>query len=149
MILLSWNCRGLGHPRAVRSARDLIRSYSYRPEVFGLIETKLKARDWEFTRIKLGFQHCFSFGRVGLSGGLALLWNEETEVKVKSYSRYHIDAEVGNHEVFNFTLFYGNPRASLREESWNLLRAIRNTVRDEWLVMGDFNEILFSWEMKG
>ncbi|CAM8910773.1 unnamed protein product [Rhodiola kirilowii] len=38
MKLLSWNCRGVGGPRAVRSLCDVVRPH--RPSILGLIETK-------------------------------------------------------------------------------------------------------------
>lgn len=37
MIVLSWNCRGLGHPQAVPVIRELVRAH--RPGVMFLYET--------------------------------------------------------------------------------------------------------------
>lgn len=147
MSIISWNYRGLGRPRAVRALKDLCKSY--KPRILGLIETKVPSRMWDWLRIKIGFRNCFVVDRVGLSGGLALLWNEEVDLTIKSYSRYHIDALVEEGSSFRFTLFYGNPRASLRKDSWTLLRKLSERVAGPWVVIGDFNEIIDQDEING
>jgi exonuclease III len=43
MKILSWNCRGLGNPDAVRAYKKLIKSNC--PDVVFLMETKLKDSD--------------------------------------------------------------------------------------------------------
>ncbi|CAM8924063.1 unnamed protein product [Rhodiola kirilowii] len=147
MNCVVWNCRGLGRPRAVRATIDLIRSY--KPAILGLIETKLEVGAWDKLRVKLGYSSCFAVSRNGLGGGLALLWNNEVEVSLRSYSKAHIDVCVRAEYQFRLTLFYGEPRVGRREDSWNLLRRLKEGAEDKWVVLGDFNEILHSNEMSG
>ncbi|KAL9665924.1 hypothetical protein QQ045_000245 [Rhodiola kirilowii] len=52
-------------------------------------------------------------------------------------------------KVFRLTIFYGNPNSSQRVRSWRLLEFLSLDWEGPWLVMGDFNEIFFSWEAKG
>ncbi|CAM8920557.1 unnamed protein product [Rhodiola kirilowii] len=146
MRLLSWNCRGVGGPRAVRSLGDVVRTH--RPSILGLIETKKADPDWEHLKRKLGFTECFAVGSHGRSGGLAMLWDEETEVTIISHSAAHIDVRVRKESEFFLTLFYGSPRCHERKNSWNLLRNLKRNCGEPWVVMGDFNEITFSWEME-
>ncbi|CAM8915205.1 unnamed protein product [Rhodiola kirilowii] len=146
MRLLSWNCRGVGGPRAVRSLGDVVRTH--RPSILGLIETKKEDLDWEYLKRKLGFSYCFAVGSHGRSGGLALLWDEETEVTIISHSTAHIDVRVRKEYDFFLTLFYGSPRCHERKDSWDLLRNLKKNSGEPWVVMGDFNEITFSWEME-
>ncbi|KAL9689163.1 hypothetical protein QQ045_033596 [Rhodiola kirilowii] len=86
----------------------------------------------------------------GRSGGLVLMWTEDVEVDLNNLSSYHIDVEVRGLADYEFqlTLLYGRPRADDRMESWNLLRRLRRDSDMPWVVLGDFNEIMFSWEMK-
>ncbi|KAK6163027.1 hypothetical protein DH2020_002868 [Rehmannia glutinosa] len=65
----------------------------------------------------------------------------------------HIDCIVNEgSKVWRFTGFYGNPEASLRKFSWDLLKRLSNIQELKelpWLVGGDFNEICFDSEKKG
>ena len=72
MSCLSWNCRGLGHPRAVRALGELISDS--RPNLVFLMETKLANNGFLRLREKLNL---FGVGvpAIGRSGGLALLWD--------------------------------------------------------------------------
>ena len=115
------------------------------------METQLRVRDLEFLRAHLGMNGCFGVERHGHGGGLALLWDASLVVQIKSYSTYHIDAEV---ELltglrWRFTGFYGNPEVALRSRSWELLRQLNATSDLPWLIMGDFNEIMILEEQMG
>lgn len=71
MKILSWNCRGLGNPRAVQVLKDLV--VSYKPLLIFLIETKCMQSRLDFVRALISFDGAFCVNVVGLSGGLALL----------------------------------------------------------------------------
>ena len=87
----------------------------------------------------------------GLSGGLALFWNKEIDLTVKSLSRYHIDAVVKEEDgrQWRFTGIYGEPKVEDRGKTWKLLRILKNMYRMPWLCAGDFNEVLFGHEKEG
>lgn len=54
--------------------------------------------------------------------------------------------------TWRFTGFYGNPVATLRHVSWDLLRRIysmNELVHLPWLIGGDFNEIMFIHDKQG
>ncbi|CAM8884344.1 unnamed protein product [Rhodiola kirilowii] len=147
MKTLCWNCRGLGQLRSVHSLAELVRSN--KPRIVALIETKVDSIKLDGIRRKLGFANGFSVEREGLAGGLAVWWKEEVSLSVLSYSRHHIDCKVVEGDEFRLTIFYGNPVAHRRAESWELLRTLSKQREGPWLVLGDFNEILFGWELKG
>ncbi|MBA0829690.1 hypothetical protein Goarm_014280 [Gossypium armourianum] len=52
-------------------------------------------------------------------------------------------------KTWRCTGFYSAPEKSQREASWNLLRALDDCSHIPWLVIDDFNEILYSSEKKG
>ncbi|XP_017624672.1 uncharacterized protein LOC108468293 [Gossypium arboreum] len=49
---------------------------------------------------------------------------------------------------WQFTRFYGSPYYQEREATWRLLRQLRQTEENPWMVCGGFNEILYGFEKK-
>ncbi|KAL9690014.1 hypothetical protein QQ045_010407 [Rhodiola kirilowii] len=125
----------------VRALQELIRVH--RPLVVGLVESKSDSSRCEKVRVKLGFDCCFAVPARGRSGGLVLFWNNMTDVSVVSYSGFHIDCTLNNKGPVHVTIFYGNPRTSLRHVSWNLIRKLRELINQPWCIIGDFNEICY------
>ncbi|MBA0701269.1 hypothetical protein Goari_023001 [Gossypium aridum] len=69
----------------------------------------------------------------------------------KDLGETHIDVTVkedNDNREWRFTGFYGSPYVKDKEESWNLLRKLGRDQRHPWLVSGDFNEIMYSFEKK-
>ncbi|CAM8905994.1 unnamed protein product [Rhodiola kirilowii] len=147
MRLFSWNCRGLGRPRTVRALKEAIRAFS--PQIVCLMETRKKDTDGEWIKWRLGFRNGLSVGCRGQSGGLVLLWEENIDVSVLSFSHNHVDAVVKDQKEFRLTVFYGEPAVSNRIIGWNLLRRLRETRGLPWVVIGDFNEVVCSSEVQG
>ncbi|CAM8928848.1 unnamed protein product [Rhodiola kirilowii] len=147
MKMICWNCRGLRQPRTVRSLADLVRCY--KPQIVGLIETKSENGRMEMLKRKLGFECGLGVDSHGRSGGLALCWKEDLQLSVKSFSSHHIDCEVEMGEKVRLTIFYGNPATHRSSETWDLLRSLSRDNNLPSIVLGDFNEVLFSWEVKG
>ncbi|CAM8880738.1 unnamed protein product [Rhodiola kirilowii] len=145
MRVFSWNCRGLGRPRTVRALVEAIREYS--PQIVCLIEIKRDAKGWDLLKMKLGFSNCFIVKSRGKSGGLAVWWDNDVDLTVRSYSDNHVDAGIKADSSFRLTLFYGDPVASRRRLSWNLLRRLSQSGDDPWIVLGDFNEVLCDEEV--
>ena len=92
----------------------------------------------------------FAVPRIGLGGGLALLWRDGVDVDIQTSSSHHIDALIKQEGVaWRFTGFYGHPITSRRRESWDLLRQLHASFSFPWLLLGDFNEILLLDEYWG
>lgn len=94
---------------------------------------------------------CIGVNKEGMGGGLALLWKEGVTVTLLSLSISHIDVMINfsNGKNFHFTGFYGNPNASKRMHSWELLRRLASPISVSWLICGDFNEIAYANEKLG
>lgn len=80
----------------------------------------------ENLRAELKFDCCFSVERCGMGGGLALLWNNDVNVDVRSFNKFHIDVLVKDSTVpsWRFTGFYGDLVTSKRGDSWVLLERL-------------------------
>ena len=101
MKILSWNCHGLGNPRAVRALKKLIRRQD--PTLVFLMETRRKAHETNNWRHLGGLANilvidCNGEGKER-SGGIALMWKNSLTVELISSSQNHID--VGVTDVLN------------------------------------------------
>ena len=150
MNSLGWNCRGLGNPQSVRALHDLVRRWA--PKIVFLSETKLRTKRMERIKDRIGFANGLFVPSLGRSGGLALLWTRETDLEIKSFGYYHIDAivtEANSNFKWRITGFYGHPQAHLRQFSWDLLAFLKDQYQLPWICFGDFNEILSMEEKSG
>nr|DAD46191.1 TPA_asm: hypothetical protein HUJ06_004421 [Nelumbo nucifera] len=138
MICLSWNCRGLGNPRAVRDFRELI--CSRKPDVIFLFKTLVHVNKIEEIRIQISFVGAFAMDREGRGGGIAFLWKNPNICSLLDYLNNHINVLTG---------FYGYPDRSRRRDSWNLLHTICASSRLPWCCIGDFNDMLSPEDKRG
>ncbi|XP_019170561.1 PREDICTED: uncharacterized protein LOC109166130 [Ipomoea nil] len=148
MSTLSWNCRGLGNPRTVRQIVGL--ASSKKPDFVFFMETKVPRVHAERIRVTLGYEGLFYVDNDGLSGGMALLWKKNNTVRLLSYSQSHIDVEISLfNKLWRMTCIYGIPERNRREETWDLLSTLKNRSLLPWVVIGDFNNLLYQREKKG
>ncbi|KAL9669520.1 hypothetical protein QQ045_007067 [Rhodiola kirilowii] len=147
MKILTWNCRGLGHPRIVRELAEMVRIH--RPVVVGLQETKIDDGRLEAIRRRLGLKNGVQVSRQGVAGGIALWWKEDISLRILSFFKYHIDDVIEEEETVRVTVIYGEPVTARRSTTWNLLRHLHNQLNLPWIIFGDFNEVCFGWEVKG
>lgn len=150
MNLLSWNCRGFGNLRKVNALKEVIKKD--KPKIFFLMETKSN-EDWMvMVRNRCEFKHGLFVSSNGASGGLALMWKEEVNLDIQTFSHSHIDALVdggAEHGWWHLTSFYGNLETTKKPESCVKLKQLSNTSTLPWLVIGDFNEITGMSEKEG
>lgn len=149
MILLSWNCRGLGTPRTVRVLKEMIKSH--RPTFLFLSETLVEGNKIEVLSSKLGFSNYFSVDRQGRGGGLAVFWKHNVRCSVFDSSQNHIDVimKESNSVSWRLTCFYGFPERERRQASWDFLRFLSTKSQLPWCIFGDFNDLLYSTNKKG
>ena len=142
MILLAWDCQGLGNRRVVGELVDLVQAKG--PVIVFLSETWSDREHMEWVRSQLKFDGCFIVPSDGRGEGLAMLWRDEDLVWVDNFSNYHVDIIVhGNTEnAWRLMGFYGEPKTSRRSEVWHMLRMLCSKPKLPWCVFGDFNELL-------
>ncbi|XP_030478300.1 uncharacterized protein LOC115695372 [Cannabis sativa] len=143
MSIISWNARGLGSKRAFRSLSLLVKQN--RPTLLYIMESKLPVGALNKFASSLKFPNGLEVPRVGLSGGLLLLWTHVVDVTLLSYniSHFHCYLKFPNFHAFTFTAFYGAPHTQNKLHTWQLIDRLGSTARlQPWLIMGDFNDYL-------
>uniref|UniRef100_A0A803R261 Endonuclease/exonuclease/phosphatase domain-containing protein n=1 Tax=Cannabis sativa TaxID=3483 RepID=A0A803R261_CANSA len=149
MSTISWNCCGLGNPRASQFLEDLV--LQKKPKFVFVCETICKKDVIERLKFRLGFEACFSVDPVGRKGGLALFWKVKEEACLLGYSNNHIDVEISLEGTTKWRLtgLYGEPNRAFRHQTWALVRTLRRNSHLPWCVIGDINNIGSVNEQKG
>jgi hypothetical protein len=147
MNTLSWNCRGLGQPRAVQELSRLIREYCL--NIMFLSETRQHKNRVSNLRFRFGYSHGFVVDGVGKGRGLGLFWDDSVKIDILSYDLHHIDCIVWSNDLqepWHTTFVYGEPKVRERHLMWEMLRHLKNMRNEAWLVLGDFNECQWGFE---
>ena len=149
MSFLSWNCCGLGNPRNIQFLKEIISQK--KPNFIFLCETKSVKTRLEWLKIQLGFEGLLVVDFHGRSGGLALFWLWQSEVRITGFSFNHIDAVIDRdgESTWRFTGIYGEPNRAFRDRTWNLLRRLAVLSSLPWCVMGDLNNIAHASNQRG
>jgi hypothetical protein len=85
----------------------------------------------------------------GLSGGLALFWDESIQVTVLESTARFIDVIVVDPTEglsWRTTFIYGEPRVENRHLMWESLIELRAQSQQPWLDCGDYNEAMWQHE---
>jgi hypothetical protein len=147
MSLLCWNCRGLGQPRIVQELVRLVRELS--PKIVFISETRQQATRVNNLKNRLAMDNCFLVDGKGKGGGLALYWDNSIKFSIVSYTMHHIDTLIwdgDHHASWRGTFAYGEPRVQDRHKLWKLLERLKPCSSASWLVIGDFNKVMWNFE---
>lgn len=139
----------MGSPWKLPFLQDVIRQE--RPSVVFLCETLSSNDQMEQIRLKLNFQGLIVVQPRGRSDGLALLWRDSDQVKLRSLSQNHIDVELTTRDMHTWRLigFYGEPHRNLRERTGDLLRHLARDSNLPWCIIGDMNNIVSQQDKRG
>jgi hypothetical protein len=119
------------------------------PKIVFLSETRHHKDRVSNLRFRLGLNKSFIVDGVGKGGGIALFWDDSIKIDILSYSLYHIDTKIWCEDLkkgWSGTFMYGEPRVKDRGVMWQLLKRIKPHLTGPWLMIGDFNEVLLSFE---
>ncbi|XP_057445038.1 uncharacterized protein LOC130737304 [Lotus japonicus] len=148
--LFMWNVRGATSANAKLALKEYIRRH--KPDIIVLVETHCQfQRTQRFWKAQ-GFLPGCIVEATGHSGGIWVLCHQSSPFKVMPLESFHqavtFDVVLG---AFSWTCsaIYASPTPNLREELWGHLAQLRSTVVKPWMVVGDFNEILYPLEVRG
>ena len=113
------------------------------PNLIFLMETRTKASYLEKLRCRLKFDNLFIVPRKNRGGGLALLWMNDLNLHIRTFSPRHIDVVInpGIDDAWCFTGFYEAPEAANQEDSWSVLCHLASQFNLPWVCISNFNEI--------
>jgi hypothetical protein len=147
MSILSWNCQGLEQPCIVQELTWLVRPVC--SSIVFLSETRQQKERVQNLKNRLGMNNCFIVDGRGKGGGLVLFWKQEIKIWILSYAMHHVDTLIwdgSHHAAWRGTFIYGEPRTQDRHQMWQLLRRIKPCQLAPWLMIGDFNEVMWLYE---
>jgi hypothetical protein len=119
------------------------------PQTCFILETEVSGSRVSSLRWSFGLRNCLSIDSVGLSGGLALFWDESINVTLLSQGERYFDVVIKEDPgvtPWRATFIYGEPRVENRGDMWDLLRDLCGVWSGPWMVIGDFNEVMWRYE---
>ena len=108
-------------------------------------------RSIEEVRDELKIDNVVCVDRIGMSGGLALFCDSEWDVKLRTWSKSHIDVIVTKKDGVSWRLtgIYRHLEKLKHIETWNLMRLLHQQATLPWICIGNFNKILSVNEKQG
>jgi hypothetical protein len=87
----------------------------------------------------------------GRSGGVILFWKKEVMIQQIFSAPNYIDVRVveSANKVWRLIGLYGEPRWQDKYKTWDKMRELKAQYDLPWAIIGDFNEIMFSYEKDG
>lgn len=120
------------------------------PSLAFLMETRLKDEEMQRIVDKLGFKHCLIVDCNGRgrerSGGMFLLWKEEMNIQITSFSSNHIGGECYENDETNEAWFFAGvydfPNENQKRDTWNMVRNVVHNMGERLVLFKDFNDVL-------
>ncbi|KAK8658040.1 hypothetical protein V6N13_036255 [Hibiscus sabdariffa] len=139
-----------GHPKFIKAVKQYIRDY--KPSLVGIVEPRISGARADSVIAALGFRYSHRIEAAGFSGGLWLCWQDSIRIDVLVHHFQFMHCRVTCLSTGSFslvTLVYANPSVPKRKALWPHLRSLASSIREPWLLMGDFNATLEASECKG
>jgi hypothetical protein len=150
MKLISWNCRGISRPAAVRGLRALIRANN--PDILFLSETKSSPSLVSSILNQLGYFAMTHVAPIGTCGGLVLTWRLGVELECFLTNRNIISAWCFSdppNSPWILSCIYGPPDTLNKPAFWDSLTVMGEDFVSPWLCIGDLNFVMDQTEKLG
>ncbi|KAH0779196.1 hypothetical protein KY290_005623 [Solanum tuberosum] len=149
MDFIIWNARGVNNASFRRQCGAIVNIH--KPALLVLQETKMTKHQSLTEELKFDSQ--IQSTANGLSGGIVIMWNEDT-LKLENLSitpqGIHVTIKVlPNSPSCFFSTIYASPDFNTRTNLWKELGNLSKTITGEWLIGGDFIEVLHANDKLG
>jgi hypothetical protein len=148
--ILVWNCRGAASGAFYRYCKHYLDMT--KPDIVVIMETRTEPSKLRRTFELLGFDGFVNSEVRGYAGGIIVAWKQSlvgVQLLVTNFQFIHVKIMYGSQREWFFTAIYASPQEDNRRLLWEDLKRIANGMNTEWLVAGDFNDILYATEKKG
>ena len=122
MRAMVWNCQNAGSLLIISHLKEV--DYLLSLNMIFLSETKNKAKYMEKVKRILNFDDSYVIEAMNKSGGMSLMWNEETKVKDIKYSVFIIEVLLEDKEVKHewwLIGIYASCDKQMRKEQWEVI----------------------------
>ncbi|XP_026439065.1 uncharacterized protein LOC113337670 [Papaver somniferum] len=122
------------------------------PDIICLLETKQQNRKMHSILKSVNVHNYWLVPPRGQAGGMALIWKHNLTITIDSSTHNQINAiakENCSNSLYMVSAFYSSPYPTNKQQSWDMLVSIAETITIHWLVMGDLNVVLSREEKKG
>uniref|UniRef100_A0A803PDG0 Reverse transcriptase domain-containing protein n=1 Tax=Cannabis sativa TaxID=3483 RepID=A0A803PDG0_CANSA len=148
--ILSWNVRGINSPKKQQEVKGFIERYKI--GLVGLLETRVKASKLGALYVRMFANWCFTSNIAWAKGGrIIVAWNPgsfNVNILFCSSQMIHLHVtNLDNRNNFYVSFVYGYNNVDGRNLLWKEMTTIK--VKESWLVLGDFNDILEKGERIG
>ncbi|KAH7854251.1 hypothetical protein Vadar_011755 [Vaccinium darrowii] len=89
---------------------------------------------------------------IGIAGGLAILWKRNLKVSSVRSSNFFIEVIINDEESgkkWHLINVYASCNDNVRRSQWDALVRYRHQTPGEWVMWGDFNDLLWEDEKQG
>lgn len=147
---LIWNCRGAGSRNFPATIKDLMRIYHL--DYIALLEPRVSGTRADDIIRRTGLVEVARIDARGFSSGVWCLWRPPCPpIQVISVSAHciHLCVNFSSPNCWFFSVVYASPQRNEREQVWQELCQVRETIDGSWCLAGDFNQVLYDYEKEG
>ncbi|XP_071905855.1 uncharacterized protein [Coffea arabica] len=150
MKVVVWNCRGVGGPLTIPQLKEVTNFHS--PKVVFLCETKNQEGFMGKVQRKIKYDNSYFVNSIGRAGGLALFWNNEVTLDKIVSTDWCISARVEDKDskgYWGLVCVYASTDSNIRKAQWKSLEDRMRDWGEDWIIVGDFNDLRSSEEKWG
>lgn len=144
MIILAWNCRGIGHPAAIWTLRVFINTHKLNVLFLSELHTSSPAKIQKLI-LSIDFPKFELVSYVGCASGRLLCWKSNIDMRIVSANRNIISGIIFSNlpqVQWCLNVVYGPINPSLKPVFWDQLLDIVTNWSGPRLILGNFNTIL-------
>jgi exonuclease III len=145
-----WNSRGAASPAFHRNCKQYIDKH--KPCLVVIMETRTSPVNLQRTFQLLGFDGYHFAETNGYTGGIIVAWKKESigvDLLYTHFQFLHLKVTLQAGKIFFLTTVYASPHEEGRNALWREIKHISRDMTGEWLLVGDFNDIMKPSEKKG